>query len=92
MGDTMDKLLDNLEPSTFSLSAISIGFILSSDLTPAEKNSVGNWFMLVGQVLCTNAGQEQVLSNNKNNSSSNSNNLNKVKDSVAIINNELNNY
>ncbi len=83
----MDKLLDNLDPSTFTLSAISIGFILSNDLSPAEKNSVGNWFMLVGQILCTNAGQQQVLSNNNQ-----ANNINSVKESVAIVNNELNNY
>ncbi len=83
----MDKLLDNLDPSTFTLSAISIGFILSNDLSPAEKNSVGNWFMLVGQILCTNAGQQQVLSNNNQ-----ANNINSVKESIAIVNNELNNY
>lgn len=83
----MDKLLDNLDPSTFTLSAISIGFILSNDLSPAEKNSVGNWFMLVGQILCTNAGQQQVLSNNNQ-----TNNINSVKESIAIVNNELNNY
>lgn len=68
--------MKNLVPSTpapiFTLSATIIGFLLIDDLTPAEQNSLGNWFMLLAQVLCTNASQQQLL-NNRNNTSNNQN-------------------
>jgi hypothetical protein len=66
----------NLIPSTpakiFDLTAIAIGFLLIDESTPAEQNSLGNWLMLIGQVLCTNSAQQQVL-NNRNGSSNSSN-------------------
>lgn len=57
------RLPPNTPAPIFDLSAIIIGFILIDECTPAEQNSIGNWFMLIGQVLCTNSAQQQVINN-----------------------------
>lgn len=66
------KLPPNIPAPIFDLSAIIIGFLLIDESTPAEQNSIGNWFMLIGQVLCTNSAQQQVI-NNRTNKSNTSN-------------------
>ena len=66
------KLPPNIPAPIFDLSAIIIGFLLIDESTPAEQNSIGNWFMLIGQVLCTNSAQQQVI-NNRSNKSNTSN-------------------
>ena len=99
---TMNSFLSDINPSTFSLSAIAIGYVLSEDLNPSEQNSIGNWFMLIGQVLCTNAAQQQVINNNGHsqngqsnpNNSNNTNivndlNMDTIKRTVGIMNNEV---
>ena len=62
------KLPPNIPAPIFDLSAIIIGFLLIDESTPAEQNSIGNWFMLIGQVLCTNSAQQQVINNRTNKS------------------------
>lgn len=92
----MNNILSNINASTFTLSAISIGYLLTDGLSPSEQNSIGNWFMLIGQVLCTNAAQQQVLNNNTNNNSSphiiNDINMNLLKKTVNQMNSELNKF
>ena len=66
------NIVPNINANVFTFSAIAVGYLLIDQLTPAEQNSLVNWFMLVGQVLATNASQQQVL-NNRNNASSSSN-------------------
>ena len=58
-------MLQNMEPKIFSLSAVIVGYLLIDDLTANEQNALGNWLMLVAQVLCTNAFYKQVLSERK---------------------------
>ena len=55
-------MLPNMDPKIFSLSAVIVGYLLIDDLTANEQNALGNWLMLVAQVLCTNAFYKQVLS------------------------------
>ncbi len=92
----MKNFLSNINAPTFSLSAIAIGYILSEDLDPSEQNTVGNWFMLIGQVLCTNAAQQQVINNSNNNQNGehivNDYNMEALKKSVTTIGNELNKF
>ncbi len=59
----MKNYLPSVNPNLFTISAFTIGYLLIDDLTPAEQNAIGNWFMLIGQVLCTNSAQQQVLNN-----------------------------
>ena len=47
------KFLPKINAFEFTTIAFVIGIVLCDDLTPAEQNSVGNFFMLVGQVLST---------------------------------------
>lgn len=75
------SLIPNIPPKLFSGSAVAVGYLLIDDLTANEQNALGNWLMLVAQVLSTNAFYKQVMvergldneytsginSNNKNN-------------------------
>lgn len=54
-------MIPNMSPKIFSLSAVVVGYILIDDMTANEQNAVGNWLMLVAQVLCTNAFYRQVM-------------------------------
>lgn len=48
-------MLPNIPPKLFSISAVAIGYLLIDDTTANEQNVLGNWLMLVAQVLSTNA-------------------------------------
>lgn len=48
-------MLPNIPPKLFSISAVAIGYLLIDDSTANEQNALGNWLMLVAQVLSTNA-------------------------------------
>lgn len=54
-------MLPNIPPKLFSLSAIIVGYILIDDMTANEQNALGNWLMLVAQVLSTNAFYRSVM-------------------------------
>lgn len=67
------NLIPNIPPKLFSLSAVTVGYLLIDDTTANEQNALGNWLMLVAQILCTNAFYKQVmqersLNNTKNDS------------------------
>lgn len=53
-------MLSNIPPKLFTLSAVAVGYILLDDATANEQNALGNWLMLVAQLLCTNAFYRQV--------------------------------
>ena len=88
------KLVPSTPANIYTTTAFVVGLLLADDLTPAEQNSLGNWFMMVGQALCTNSAQQQVL-NNRNQTSNSSNahiiNDNNLQQSVNNIRNEVNN-
>lgn len=54
-------MLPNMSPKLFSLSAVIVGYILIDDTTANEQNALGNWLMLVAQVLSTNAFYRSVM-------------------------------
>ena len=54
------SLIPNVPPKIFTLSAVALGYLLIDDNTANEQNALGNWLMLVAQVLCTNAYFKQV--------------------------------
>ncbi len=53
--------MPNIPPKLFSLSAVVVGYILIDDMTANEQNAIGNWLMLVAQVLSTNAFYRAVM-------------------------------
>ena len=77
-------MIPNVSPKLFSLSAIAVGYLLIDDSTATEQNALGNWLMLVAQVLSTNAYykaliQERgkdIIETGKNNAYTFSNNKN----------------
>ena len=52
---------EQISPRMFTLSAFIVGYLLIDDLTANEQNALGNWLMLVAQVLSTNAFYKQVM-------------------------------
>lgn len=54
------NLIPNVPAKVFSFSAVIVGYLLIDDLTANEQNALGNWLMLVAQVLSTNAYYKQV--------------------------------
>lgn len=87
------KLVPSVSAPIYTSSAFIIGLLLCDDLTPAEQNSLGNWFMMVGQALCTNSAQQQLL-NNRNNTANSYNshviNDNNLRQSAENIKQEIN--
>ncbi len=82
------NLVPNVSAPIYTSTAFLIGILLCDDLTPAEQNSLGNWFMMVGQALCTNSAQQQLL-NNRNNTANqynshiiNDNNLRRAANNI----------
>ena len=56
----MDEKL-NEQATTFTISAVVVGLLIIPNLNAKQQNDLGNWLMLVGQVLCTNAARIAIL-------------------------------
>lgn len=54
------RIIPNVSPKIFSFSAVAVGYLLIDDMSANEQNALGNWLMLVAQVLCTNAYYKQL--------------------------------
>lgn len=52
------NFIPNVSPTVFTMSAVLVGFLLIDDTSTTEQNALGNWLMLVGQVLETNASHQ----------------------------------
>ena len=71
------NLIPNISPKAFSFSAVVVGYLLIDDMTANEQNALGNWLMLVAQVISTNAFYKQVMTEREiNNNINNQNNSN----------------
>jgi len=62
------SLVPDISPKAFSASAVIVGYLLIDDMTANEQNALGNWLMLVAQVLSTNAFYKQVQDERRDNS------------------------
>lgn len=81
-------MIPNIPPKLFSLSAIVVGYILIDDMTANEQNALGNWLMLVAQVLSTNAFYRQVMQERgiePKESNENYSNNNETENTIAIL-------
>lgn len=86
--------LPNVPAKLFSLSAVVVGYLLIDDLTANEQNALGNWLMLMAQVLCTNAFYKQVQTERETYSSTNftnEDNIRLLKKMVDALNKEIDN-
>ena len=95
----MNRFLDNIDPSIFTLSAVAIGASLINDFNSFEQNAIGNWFFMVGQYILTNAAQQQLLESrvpgntffNNQNNFNNTKDIELLKQAINKINIELEN-
>lgn len=56
----MDDIF-TLNPKVSSAVCILIGYLLIDELTANEQNVVGNWLMLISQLLITNAASQGLI-------------------------------
>ncbi len=56
----------SIDPQLFSWIACVVGSLCVGDYNANEQNSFGNWLILVGQFILTNAAQQQLI-NGRNN-------------------------
>lgn len=70
----MKNFPPNFDPGLFTLSAVAVGAVLVDDFDANEQNSIGNWIIMVGQYILTNAAQQQLIESriHKNNVNINS--------------------
>lgn len=93
----MKNITSNINPTVFSWSAIVVGTILCEELNVLEQNAIGNWIILLGDYLLTNAAQVAVLQadddNNKNNNQplDNDEKMEALKKTIKKIEEEIEN-
>lgn len=86
-------MIPNIPPKLFSGSAALVGFLLIDDTTADEQNALGNWLMLVAQVLSTNAFYKALLQSRGRNTETGRNNANTTPlNSQSNNQNNRNNY
>lgn len=73
-----------------TLSAVAIGYLLLDDTTANEQNALGNWLMLIAQMLCTNAYFVQ-LKEEKGSKSDKENTIYLLEKILKAIEKEINN-
>ena len=60
MKNSFDDLF-NINPSYSTSIAFILGLLLVSDLNTPEQNMLGNWVILLGQTILTNASAQNVI-------------------------------
>lgn len=78
------SLIPNIPPKAFSFSAIVVGYLLIDDMTATEQNALGNWLMLVAQVISTNAFYKQVMVERGLDRNTNTNKDNNIDEIVVL--------
>lgn len=87
-------------PRIYTLSAVIIGYALIGNYTATEQNALANWFLLIGQILETNSGFQQIINNRNNNTQNQDLNINtniipsdeelqEIKNMINFINSKL---
>lgn len=82
----MDKVIFNIEPYSFTVSAVVVGLLLTNELSTLEQDSFGNWLQLVGLVIQTYGSQVATLA--INNEISNDD-IESLKESIKNLETEL---
>ncbi len=85
------NLIPNTSPELFSLSAVIVGYLLIDDMTANEQNALGNWLMLVGQLVSTNAYYAAVVTErNRQNTFNNQDTLRILEKMLKALEKEVN--
>lgn len=84
----MEKRTFNIDPYTFTGSAVVIGLVSASELSELEQDSIGNWLQLVGLTIQTYGSQKAVVNENNGN---NKDDFETLKKAIERIEKELEN-
>ena len=79
----------SIDPHTFSIIAVAVGYACVGDYNANEQNSNGNWLILVGQYILTHAAQQQLIESRIENSNININSKNAKKGGSTYTDNNL---
>lgn len=61
----MEKIISDIDPYTFTGSAMIIGLFLTNELTLEEQDSIGNWLQLVGLIIQTYSSQVDLVNSSQ---------------------------
>lgn len=61
--DYLTSFIYGLPPKTSTLVAVLLGFVLIDDLPADKQNVLGNFIQLIGQVISTNATNQDYVDN-----------------------------
>lgn len=86
----MEKIIFDVEPYTFTASAVIIGLLLTGELSPSEQDSFGNWLQLVGLVIQTYASQVSTLDSVKEDTIQ-KNEIDDIKETLRKLQKEIEN-
>lgn len=84
----MKKVQFDIDPYAFTGSAVLVGFLLSSEFTQEELDSVGNWLQVVGLIMQTYASQVTTINANQN-SEENNDDITSLKQQYASLEEQL---
>lgn len=78
--------LPNLDPFSFTGTAVILGYLLTNDFTVDEQAALGAWFNVVGDILASNSSWAGVLESRqqsfKDEQEDNQNDLDVLKDAI----------
>lgn len=91
--------IPNLDPCSFTGTAVVLGYLLTKDFTINEQAALGAWFNVVGDILASNASWAAVLEervqsfediqdNNQNDLDILKEAVDKLKESIEKLQNE----
>lgn len=86
----MEKIISDIDPYTFTGSAMIIGLFLTNELTLEEQDSIGNWLQLVGLIIQTYSSQvDLVNSSQETNEDTTTSDIETLKRAIQKIQDKL---
>lgn len=86
----MEKIISDIDPYTFTGSAMIIGLFLTNELTLEEQDSIGNWLQLVGLIIQTYSSQvDLVNSSQETNEDTTTSDIEALKKAIQKIQDKL---
>lgn len=86
----MEKIISDIDPYTFTGSAMIIGLFLTNELTLEEQDSIGNWLQLVGLIIQTYSSQvDLVNSSQETNEDTTTSDIETLKKAIQKIQDKL---
>ena len=86
--------IPNLDPYSFTGTAVILGYLLTNDFTTSEQAALGAWFNVVGDILASNSSWSAVLEERSTPPSDDDNDdrqndpIDKLKESIEKLQNK----